>query len=133
MGSMHEFWTAIAARAGGSWFSEAPRVPPTKGKTDGKLVGGDRMTLNLRPDIEATLHARAQAQGLSVEDYIASLIADNSTPSSRDNDSSVDAEAPKSGMVMENGLLIYRTGRPLPPRVVENAILRSREERMAHI
>jgi hypothetical protein len=38
-----------------------------------------------------------------------------------------------SGMVEENGLLVYRTGNPLPTRVVDDAIRRSREERSLHL
>lgn len=91
------------------------------------------MNLNLRPEIEATLQAQAQAQGLSVEDYIASLIAGDPSRPAGDGEPSADAKVPKSGMVMENGLLIYRTGRPLPAAVVDDAIRRSREERIAHI
>jgi hypothetical protein len=38
-----------------------------------------------------------------------------------------------SGMVWENGLFVYRTGRPLPLRVVDDAIRQVREERAQHI
>ena len=38
-----------------------------------------------------------------------------------------------SGMVEENGLLVYRTGKPLPAQVVDDAIRRSREERSSHL
>lgn len=43
------------------------------------------------------------------------------------------AEPLESGMVVEDGLLIYRTGRPLPADVVDEAIERARAERVAHI
>ena len=36
-------------------------------------------------------------------------------------------------MVWENGLFVYRTGRPLPLRVVDDAIRQVREERAQHI
>jgi len=36
-------------------------------------------------------------------------------------------------MVLENGLFVYRTGRPLPLRVVDDAIRQVREERAQHI
>jgi len=39
----------------------------------------------------------------------------------------------ESGMVREDGLLVYRTGRPLPAPVVDDAIRRSREERARHL
>jgi len=38
-----------------------------------------------------------------------------------------------SGMVWENGLFVYRTGRPLPSHVVDDAIRQIREERAQHI
>jgi len=42
-------------------------------------------------------------------------------------------QEPRSGMVEENGLLVYRTGNPLPTRVVDEAIQRSREARSLHL
>ena len=48
--------------------------------------------------------------------------------------SELEAGWPKgSGMVWENGLLVYRTGRPLPAHLVNDVIRRSREERAQHI
>jgi hypothetical protein len=38
-----------------------------------------------------------------------------------------------SGMVWENGLFVYRTGRPLPLGIVDDAIRQVREERAQHI
>jgi len=38
-----------------------------------------------------------------------------------------------SGMVTENGLLVYRTGKPLAAPVVDEALRRSREERSKRI
>jgi hypothetical protein len=38
-----------------------------------------------------------------------------------------------SGMVWENGLLVYSTGRPLPLRVVDDAVRQIREDRAQHI
>ncbi len=38
-----------------------------------------------------------------------------------------------SGMVAENGLLVCRTGKPLPAEVVDEAIRRIREERSERI
>jgi hypothetical protein len=37
------------------------------------------------------------------------------------------------GLVWENGLLVYRTGSPLPAHVVDDAIQQAREERFKHI
>jgi hypothetical protein len=36
-------------------------------------------------------------------------------------------------MVWENGLFVYRAGRPLPLRVVDDAIRQVQEERAQHI
>jgi len=91
------------------------------------------MTLNLRPEIEATLQAQAREHGLSVEDYIASLVVGDTTHLREGDQPAPETQPSQSGMVMENGLLIYRTGRPLPAGVVDDAIRRSREERIAHI
>jgi len=86
------------------------------------------MTLDLRPDIAQGLETLAASQGLSVEDYLQRLVARELPPPAADANSSRE-----SGMVMENGLLVYRTGRPLPAHVVDDAIGRSREERSQHI
>jgi hypothetical protein len=40
---------------------------------------------------------------------------------------------PATGMVEENGLLVYRTGNPLPAQVVDDAVRRSREERSLYL
>ena len=85
------------------------------------------MTLDLRPDIAAGLETLASAQGLSVEDYLQRLVA-RELPAQ-----AAPSTSQKSGMVRENGLLVYRTGNPLPASVVDEAILRSREERSQHI
>jgi hypothetical protein len=39
----------------------------------------------------------------------------------------------RTGMVWENGLLVYRTPKPLPSHVVDDAIRHSREQRARHI
>jgi len=61
------------------------------------------------------------------------LVDFNMRPTAGSDDSSVGVEVTQSGLVMEDGLLIYRTGHPLPVEVVENIIRRSRQERIAHI
>jgi hypothetical protein len=82
------------------------------------------VTLNLKPEVEAGLLAQAQATGMTLEAYLQQLV-----------EKEISAEAvgtersEGSGMVLENGLLVYRTGRPLPAHVVDDAIQRSREER----
>jgi hypothetical protein len=119
------------------------------------------MTLDLKPAIAAALEALASAKGLSVEDYLEQLVerelphkledAARSEDSGSSHEMSVedyldqhlemrlrlkqeDAARPEgSGMVLENGLLVYRTGRPLPSRAVDDAIRQVREERAQHI
>jgi len=86
------------------------------------------MTLDLRPEIAAGLQALASEQGLSVEDYLQRLIA-RELPGGMAGA----ATAEESGMVLEDGLLVYRTGRPLPAAVIDDAIRRSRDERAQHI
>jgi hypothetical protein len=86
------------------------------------------MTLHLGPDVVAGLEALATSEGLSVEEYLQHLVEREL--------SATTAEPPPSegsGMVWENGLLVYRTGKPLPVHVVDDAIRRSREERSQRI
>jgi hypothetical protein len=40
---------------------------------------------------------------------------------------------PVSGMVHENGLLVYRTGKPLPLQIVDDRLHRMREGRSLHL
>lgn len=86
------------------------------------------MTLDVRPEIAAALEALASAQGLSVEDYLEQLV-EKELPLKQE----APARSEGSGMVWENGLFVYRTGRPLPLRVVDDAIRQVREERAQHI
>lgn len=86
------------------------------------------MTLDVRPEIAAALEALASAQGLSVEDYLEQLV-EKELPLKQE----APARSEGSGMVWENGLFVYRTGRPLPLRVVDDAIHQVREERAQHI
>jgi hypothetical protein len=86
------------------------------------------MTFDLKPEIAAALEALASAKGLSVEDYLEQLV-ERELPLKLEDTAGSDG----SGMVWENGLFVYRTGRPLPLRVVNDAIRRVREERAQHI
>jgi hypothetical protein len=86
------------------------------------------MTLHLRPDVAAQLEALAAAQGLSVDDYLQQLV-ERELPAT----AAEPVASEGSGMVWENGLLVYRTGKPLPIHVVDDAIRRSRERRARHI
>ncbi|HEV1993364.1 MAG TPA: hypothetical protein VGR03_03440 [Candidatus Acidoferrum sp.] len=119
------------------------------------------MTLDVKPEIAAALEALASARGLSVEDYLEQLVerelphkvedASRAEDSASAHGMSVEdylgellekelplkledaARSGGSGMVWENGLFVYRTGRPLPLRVVDDAIRQVREERAQHI
>ena len=84
------------------------------------------MTLELRPDLVAGLSALAESQGISLEDYLQRLV-ERELPATDARPSEA------SGMVWEDGLLVYRTGRPLPASVVDDAIRRGREERSRHV
>jgi hypothetical protein len=86
------------------------------------------MTLDLKPEIAAALGALASAKGLSVEEYLEQLV-ERELPLKLEG--SIRSEG--SGMVWENGLFVYRTGRPLPYRKVDDAIRQAREERAQHI
>jgi hypothetical protein len=86
------------------------------------------MTLDVKPETAAALEALASANGLSVEDYPEQLV-EKQLPLKVDDA----ARSEGSGMVWENGLFVYRTGRPLPSRVVDDAIRQVREERAQHI
>ena len=86
------------------------------------------MTLQLKSDVAAGLETLAAARGLSVEGYLEQLVNKELSGTSQE------PESPEgSGMVSENGLLVYRTGNPLPASVVDDAMRRSREERSHHI
>ena len=86
------------------------------------------VTLNFNPEVEAGLMAQAQATGMTLEHYVQKLV---------EKEVSVEAlqggRAETTGMVWENGILVYRTGRPLPTHLVDNAIQQSREERTRQI
>jgi hypothetical protein len=86
------------------------------------------MTLDLKPEIAAALEALASAKGLTVEAYLEQLVEHELPLKLGDA-----AHSEGSGMVWENGLFVYRTGRALPLRVVDDAIRQAREERAQHI
>ena len=86
------------------------------------------ITLHLKPDVAGGLESAASAQGLSVEQYLVQLVERELFPNA--SDASASGEA---GMVAENGLLIYRSGRPLPAHVITDEIHRAREERSERI
>jgi hypothetical protein len=82
------------------------------------------VTLNLTPEVEARLAANAKAAGMDLEDYVQYLLEKDLFPDAAEGVATVG-----SGMVWENGLFVYRTGRPLPAHFVDDASRRSREER----
>src|SRR5712664_1135038 len=86
------------------------------------------VTLDVKPEIAAALEALASAEGLSVEDYLEELV-ENQLPLKPEDATRSEG----SGMVWENGLFVYRTGRPLPLPVVDDAIRQACEERAQHI
>ena len=86
------------------------------------------MTLDVKPETAAALEALASAKGLSVEDYLEQLVEKELAVKAEDS-----TRLGGSGMVWENGLFVYRTGRPLPLGIVDDAIRQVREERAQHI
>jgi hypothetical protein len=86
------------------------------------------MTLDLKPETAAALQALASAQGVSVEGYLEQLV-EKELPLKPEEATSSEG----SGMVLEDGILVYRTGRPLPLRAIDDAIRQVREERAQHI
>ena len=80
------------------------------------------VTLNLKPEVEAGLLAEAQASGMTLEDYLQHLVEKELSAKGTSTQATEE-----SGMVWENGLYVYRTGRPLPTYVVDDAVRRSRE------
>jgi hypothetical protein len=82
------------------------------------------MSVHLRPETEARIIALAAASGVSVDDYLAALFAENEPASSPDSNG---AQFQK-----ERGIWVYRTGIAMPASLVEDtlqAIRRQREER----
>ncbi len=86
------------------------------------------VTLNLKPELEAGLSAHARATGLSLEAYLQRLVE-------KDLASEVAEAGPTegSGMVWEDGLLIYGQGTALPSGFLSDALNRSREDRSQHL
>jgi len=87
------------------------------------------VTLHLRPEVEAGLRAQAQARSMEFEDYLLSLVEEAAGLEAQEGEPSPG----ESGMVWENGLLVYHSGHPLPAHVVDEAIRRGREERSRQI
>ncbi|MGO9255562.1 MAG: hypothetical protein ACLQU1_04570 [Bryobacteraceae bacterium] len=86
------------------------------------------VTLNLKPEVEAGLLAQARATGMTLEGYLQQMVEKELSAEALEG-----GPSEGSGMVWENGLFVYRTGKPLPAYVVDDAISRSRDERSLHI
>jgi len=86
------------------------------------------MTLQVSPEVAAALEALAASKGLTVADYLEQLV-ERELPLQEGGA----AGSEGSGMVWENGLFVYRTGKPLPSHIVEEAIRRIRKERAQQI
>jgi methionine salvage enolase-phosphatase E1 len=87
------------------------------------------MTIELKPEVAAALEALASSQGVTIEEYLERLVERELPHESKDSS----GEAGASGMVWEEGLYVYRTGRPLPQHVLDDAIHRVREDRARQI
>src|ERR1035438_4054005 len=85
------------------------------------------LTFEIPDDRAAHYRKQAQARGLTVDRWLLEL-ADTAAAS----EGVSPQDEPATGMVEENGLLVYRTGNPLPVEVVDDVIRRSREERSLH-
>jgi hypothetical protein len=86
------------------------------------------VTLTLKPEVEAELLAEAQAAGMTLDNYLQRLVEKELSLKGISHQ-----QSEGSGMVWENGLFVYRTGRPLPSDVINDAVRRSREERARDI
>ena len=86
------------------------------------------ITLHLKPDIAGGLESAASELGLSVEQYLVQLVERELFLNASH------ASAPEeTGMVWENGLLVYRSGKPLPAHFITDEIQRARAERSERI
>jgi len=87
------------------------------------------MTFNLRPEIEVKLVSIATAHGLSADEYLEALVERESLVGTQ-----ASADEPSSGMVIEeSGLRVYRTGKPVPAHLLDDAIRRTRDDRLLHL
>ena len=86
------------------------------------------MTLDVKPEIAAALESLAAGKRLSVEGLTLSSWLSADLPVC----TGIGASSEGSGLVLEDGLLVYRTGRPLPSDTVEDVLRQIREERADH-
>lgn len=85
------------------------------------------MTIDVKPELAAALEALAAEQGLSVEAYLQMLVERESISEASGTQNG------SSGMVWEDGLFVYRTGKALSPRILDEAIRRARDARSRHV
>jgi hypothetical protein len=87
------------------------------------------MILNLKSEIVEGLELVAAAHGLTIEAYLSSIVEEHKAVAPVEGLSSNEG----SGMIVEDGLLIYGAGSAVSPEVIDDAIRRSREERSRHV
>ena len=87
------------------------------------------MTLDLPYEVAAALTELASTSGLSVEEYLRRIVEQRLAERPLVETDAQDV----SGMVLEDGLLIYGAATALPDAVVDSALHRSREERSQHL
>ena len=93
------------------------------------------MTIEIhRPDLEALIMKRMKAGAFqNVEDVLMQALETAPPPEKNSRPDETALLETDSGMVEENGLRVYRTGKPMPLELVNEVIRRSRDERMMHI
>lgn len=87
------------------------------------------LIIKIPDDNAARYRKAAQARGLTVDRWMLEL-ADTAAAEQAQTPTSGE---PASGLVEENGLLVYRTGNPLPAELVDDAVRHSRGERSSHL
>jgi hypothetical protein len=81
------------------------------------------VTLNLPPDVERAYVDAASAKGVDLDSLLTEILISQSQQ----------APSEAHGLVDEDGLVVYKTGRPLPEGYLEEALRRSRDERSLQI
>ena len=79
------------------------------------------ITLNLPPDVDA-----ATARGVALDSFVTEVLI-NQSPAEAPNAFPEKSEV--HGLTEEEGLVVYKTGRPLPAGHLDEASRRSRDQR----
>jgi hypothetical protein len=88
------------------------------------------MTVQFKPETRARLEAHAAALGLSIDEYLEALVERELPVQGQE----AALNQRDSGMVTEeSGLRVYRTGKPIPLPLINDAIRRVRDERSRSI